>query len=567
MAGEIIIIAMNHEFTADQHLREKFRRALMRSHRHAPRIRGMDLVDMQRRVEDNLLKSQLTVDGQLLGLLDLINYCKNGRRVVDITPENATEHLSVAKTLTLNGIYLSHFLAQRNIPSRVIVNYFGEKGRLAELLRDNPLAVAISSTFVSFDDIEKIARFVKGHNQGVPVIVGGALIKKVMDKGYGLKAETLRWLEGFRGLIDLFIIESQGEVTLIKAIDALGNGGPLDEIENAAFYGGSNGLVFTRREPEEVDLDTGYIRWDRIDTAYMRTSLPVNTSRGCLYRCRFCTYRNFFKTVKYKSLEALRRELKSIPRNGSVRHIRFTDDNFTASDERLRQVCGMMIEEDLPFGWSSFARPDAITGDIAAWMSRSGCEFLEMGVESGNDGMLRRMGKGFGIDTVKRAIDHLKGHGIDVSGAFILGYPGETEETIQQTIDLINRSGLSYYRLNFFYYSGSMLLHRQRGKHGMTGLGWAWKHNTMDAARASSFYAHILSNVTGAVTDGLTSTWETYKVLRGEGYPRKTIYGLFSLSNELNRLRLRRGRGWNSHSKEANGILRRFEALMDEKAP
>jgi hypothetical protein len=162
-----------------------------------------------------------------------------------------------------------------------------------------------------------------------------------------------------------------------------------------------------------------------------------------------------------------------------VRHIRFTDDNFTASEERLRQVCGMMIEEDLPFGWSSFARPDAITGEIAALMNRSGCEFLEMGIESGNDGMLRRMGKGFGIDTAKKAIDHVKGHGIDASGAFILGYPGETEETIQQTIDLINQSGLSYYRLNFFYYSGSMLLHRQRGKHGMTGLGWAWKHNTI----------------------------------------------------------------------------------------
>jgi hypothetical protein len=246
MAGEVIIIAMNHEFTADQHLREKFQRALMRSQRHAPRIRGMDLVDMQRRVEANLLKSQLTVDGQLLGLLDLINYCKNGRRVVDITPENSAEYLSVAKTLTLNGIYLSHFLAQRHIPSRVIVNYFGEKGRLAELLQDNPLAVAISSTFVSFDDIEKIARFVKEHNQGVPVIVGGALIKKVMDKGYGLKGETLRWLEGFRGLIDLFIIESQGEVTLMKVIDALGNGRPIDEIENVAYYDGSNGLVFTR---------------------------------------------------------------------------------------------------------------------------------------------------------------------------------------------------------------------------------------------------------------------------------------------------------------------------------
>jgi p-methyltransferase len=567
MAGEVIIIAMNQEFTADQHIREKFRRALRRSQRHAPRIEGMDLVDMQTRVEANLLGSQLTIDGHLLGLLDLINYCKNGRSVGQIIPENATEYLSLANTLTLNGIYLSHFLAKRDIASRVIINYFTEKGRLAQLLKGDPLAVAVSSSFVSFDDIAKIARFVKGHNGGIPIIVGGALIKKVLDKGYGLKKQTLKWLEGFRGLVDLFIIESEGELTLIKAINAFKNGGSFKEIENAAFYDGSEGLVFTERRPEDIDLDHEYIQWDRIDTGYMRRSLPINTSRGCLYRCRFCTYRNFFKGVKYKSLEALRSELKSIPQDGSVRHIRFTDDNFTASAERLRQVCQMMIEEDFPFSWSSFARPDAITGETAALMSQSGCDFLEMGIESGNDGMLRRMGKGFGIDVVKRAIDHLKGHGIDVSGAFILGYPGESQDTIQQTIDFMNQSGLSYYRLNFFYYSGSMLLYREREKHGMTGLGWAWKHNTMDAAEASARYAHILSNVTGAVTDGLTSTWETYKLLRGEGYPRKTIYELFSLNNELNRLRLRRGHDWDPHSREADDILKRFEALISTISP
>ncbi len=567
MAGEVIIIAMNQEFTTDQHIREKFRRAFRRSQRHAPRIEGIDLVDMQRRVEGNLLGSQLTIDGHLLGLLDLINYVKSGRSVIPITPENATKYLSLANTLTLNGIYLSHFLAKKKVASRVIVNYFAERGRLVELLEDNPLAVAISSTFVSFDDIANIARFVKAHNPEIPVTVGGALIKKVMDKGAGLKEETLRWLNGFRGLIDLFIIESEGELTLIKTIDALKRERPTDEIENTAFYAGSNGLVFTQRKRENIDLDREYIRWNRIDPAYMRKTLPINTSRGCLYRCRFCTYRNFFKGVKYKSLDALRRELKSIPRDGSVRHIRFTDDNFTASPERLREVCQMMIDEDFPFGWSSFARPDAITTEIAALMSRSGCEFLEMGIESGNDGMLRRMGKGFGIDEVKRAVDHLNTHGIAVSGGFILGYPGETEETLQQTIDFINQSALSYYRLNFFYYSGGMLLYREREKHGITGLGWAWKHKTVDAAEASAFYAPFLTNVTQAVTDGLSSTWETYKVLRGEGFPRETIYELFTLSNQLNRLRLQRGHRWDPHSEEAEAILKRIEALTDTKAP
>lgn len=382
MGGGVIVISMSQEFTLDQHIRERFHNALMRAERHAPRIKGIDLVDMENLVETNLLESQLTIDDHLLGLLDLINYCKNGRSLVHITPENRGRHLSLANILTLNGIYLSNFLAKRNIDSSVILNYYAEKGKLSMLLKDNPLAVAISTTFISFDYVKEIARFVKDHNVEIPVIVGGTLIKKVMEKGYGLKRETLNWLKGFRGLIDLFIIESQGELTLVKVIDALKRGRSITEIENTAFYDGTNGLVFNERVAEDIDLDRGYIQWNRVDHSYMRKTLPISTSRGCIYRCRFCTQRNFFKGVKHKSLETLRRELKSIPQDGSVRHIRFTDDNFTASQEKLRETCHMMIEEEFPFGWSSFARPDAITDEMASLMSRAKCEFLEMGIES-----------------------------------------------------------------------------------------------------------------------------------------------------------------------------------------
>lgn len=88
----------------------------------------------------------------------------------------------------------------------------------------------------------------------------------------------------------------------------------------------------------------------------------------------------------------------------------------------------------------------------------------------------------------------------------------------------------------------------------------------MDAAEASAFYAPFLTNVTQAVTDGLSSTWETYKVLRGEGFPRETIYELFTLSNQLNRLRLQRGHGWDPHSRGADAILKGIEALTDTEA-
>jgi hypothetical protein len=117
MGGEVIAISTSQEFTLDKHIREKFHNALMRAGRHAPRIKGIDLDDIENRVEANLLESQLIIDGHLLGLLDPINYCKNDRSLLHITPENVGRYLSLANTLTLNGIYFSHFLAKRNIDS------------------------------------------------------------------------------------------------------------------------------------------------------------------------------------------------------------------------------------------------------------------------------------------------------------------------------------------------------------------------------------------------------------------------------------------------------------------
>ena len=557
----VIILAMNQELTTDAHLRRKFRTAMGRSRRQASRYDSVDLVDMERQVEENLLATQLQMDGEYLGLLDVINRAKNGRHHVDVTPDNVKDHLSLANTVTLNGIFLYSYLKKRGFSSRIVQNWAAEKALFEELLEANPLAVVVSSTYLSMETIKEVGTWVKKRNSAVPIIAGGPLVNKVLQEGTGLASTTKKWLQGFREAVDYFVIESQGEKTLVRLLEKLSRGESIDTVENLAVSK-PEGWRFTPRMEEPVDMDDGAVAWDEIPAEYLRPTIPVNTSRGCVYTCRFCTYRKLVKGIHYKSLECLREEFECLARIPTVSHVRFTDDNLTASGKRLMEICRMLIDMGVPFTWTSFARPDAITAEKAELMSRAGCVLVEMGLESGSQKILRNMDKRIGVDQARRAIEILNQAGIAPSGAFIVGFPGETEETLWETVKLINETGLPYYRLNFFAFSKGMSLYDEKDKYGLSGLGFAWKHDTLDSAQASVYFGQMIGQITHAVSDGLSSTWETFKLLSGQGLKPSKIFRLFQATNELNRKRMADGENGPDWWKKHQDWWIKFESLL-----
>ncbi|MBF0525904.1 MAG: radical SAM protein [Deltaproteobacteria bacterium] len=558
----VVIVAMNQEPCADLFLREQFTRGLARAKRQADRYPDFDLAKQQATVGRNLLHVQFQMDGHYMGLLDLINYIRNGNQPVTITAENADRFLTLGRTMTVNGVFLLNYLARYGFPARLIQNYVLEKAGLDAALADNPLAVAISSTFASMDEIKSMAGHIKAVNPGVKVVVGGSLVKKVMDKGAGLKPQTLDYLGKFWPDVDVFIVESQGERTLVKVIDALKHDRDLAEVPNLALFDHRGQITFTPREAEPIDMDQGVILWDQLPLAHLPASLPVNTSRGCMYNCRFCTYRQLIPGVNYKSLEALGEELKSIKRLGFVRHVRFTDDNFTANRARLFDVCRLIKELDAGFTWSTFARVDALTPETAGAMAEAGCEFLELGIESASNDILKYMHKHITVEQTYQALSLLNQVGIMASGAFIVGFPGETKETLRQTCELINSSGLTFYRLNFFTYTSGMLLHQERQEFDITGLGMAWRHKTMDAATASACYPELYQSITNSLTDGFSSTWETFKLLRGEGFSKAQIIKMFGLMNALNRTRLTDGEDSGRFRNHRDEVIASFQEFV-----
>ncbi len=173
----------------------------------------------------------------------------------------------------------------------------------------------------------------------------------------------------------------------------------------------------------------------------------VVTSRGCPGRCSFClkhvTYRD---AVRLRSPEHIVEELLLLRRLGA-RHVYMQADSFTVCRDQVADLCRLMIAEGVRLSWSCSARVDLVDERLLALMGQAGCQRITWAIESGNDVLLWRIGRGTRADEVPRAVAWASAAGIRSWGSFILGLPGETEETIQQTIAL--SKGLSLERVSF----------------------------------------------------------------------------------------------------------------------
>jgi radical SAM superfamily enzyme YgiQ (UPF0313 family) len=554
----VIFIAANQPLNNDASVRQNMAVAEKRAERQANRFPNLDLAGMQRALHTNLAQLYLSLDGRYVDLLDLMNFVKNGHRAPELTTGNVSQHYSLANTVTLNGIYMYQYLRENTYHPLIIQNY--ATTNLKEILLDRPLAICISSNFVLMNDIQAMASTVKQYAPEVPVIAGGMLIKKVLDHGDQLPADALRFLSTFNNKVDVFIVEAHGEQTLLKVLRALQQGSDLSSIPNLALFDETGNIVFTPRLREEMAHDATAIAWNAIPKHYLRGSLPVNSSRGCFYRCKFCTYHWYFPQVHYKSLEVLSYELRLIQELGFVRHVRFTDDNFTANRSRLESILDMMIKEEFDFTWSCFARSGALQPGLVKLMKTAGCEFVDMGLESGSQAILDNMDKRVKREQAFSAIQMLNEEGICSRGSFIVGYPGETRDTFDETVHFINESGLPYYQPYLFYYSKKSPVHEDRAAFGLQGLGLAWKHKTMDAVEASLLMSQMVQRIPKSFTDGVNYIEEIYKLLRGEGYSVDCIHDLFETKREL---QLAVDGFKTSSVPAAKGILERIGTLVN----
>jgi p-methyltransferase len=380
----------------------------------------------------------------------------------------------------LAAAYLTHYLRRRDLEADYVNLFQRETQRLEALLAADPLCVAITTTFYVLNQpVSEIVRFIRAHNRRTKIVVGGPLIANHHRRYEG--AELQLALEDIGA--DFYVIESQGEHTLARIVRALREGGGLATVPNLAWI--ENGsLRRTATEPENNSLDEDYVDWRRLSDASLGPTLQSRTAKSCAFSCAFCAYPIRAGRLTLAHLDTIEKELDSMRALGGVRNVVFIDDTFNVPLKRFKEICRLMIEKDYGFSWFSYFRCSNADGEAVELMARSGCRGVFLGVESGSPSVLRKMNKAATVEQYERGIRMLQQHGILTFGSFIFGFPGETTETVQETIDFIRRTVMDYYRIQLWYCEAGTPVYDRREELGITGQGFRWHHATMSSSEA-----------------------------------------------------------------------------------
>jgi radical SAM superfamily enzyme YgiQ (UPF0313 family) len=162
-------------------------------------------------------------------------------------------------------------------------------------------------------------------------------------------------------------------------------------------------------------------------------AVSMLATRGCVGRCTFC-YRIFGPTLRCRSGRALAEEAQFLQQRYGIREVCFYDDTFTAVKKEIREFCRSLGELKVDLTWSCFSRIDAVDEDTLRAMKQAGCHQIMYGFESASPEILRNVGKRVDLDQAAETVRITRKVGIDIRAAFMLGNPGETEQTLEQTL-------------------------------------------------------------------------------------------------------------------------------------
>jgi len=396
----------------------------------------------------------------------------------------------------LAAAYLTNFLNRRGLRTRYVNLFQDEKDRLAAMLADDPLCVAITTTFYVLNlPVLEMVEFIRAHNPGVKIVVGGPLVANHVRNYHGEELEAaLRDLGA-----DVYVVESQGELTLARIVACLRDGGDLSRIPNL-FYADGGRFRATGEESEANSLDEEFVDWRQLaGDGRLGPTLQTRTARSCAFKCAFCNYPTRAGALTLASLETLAREFASMRELDQVRNVVFIDDTFNVPLPRFKDICRLMIREGYGFNWFSYFRCSNSDQEAIDLMAESGCKGVFLGIESGAAQILKNMNKAAQEQQYRRGIAMLKKAGILSFGSFITGFPGETEETVQETMGFIRETGVDYYRSQLWYCEAGTPIVLQRDKYGIAGDGFVWSHASMESLEAMDAIERMFLAIEGSV--------------------------------------------------------------------
>ena len=327
-----------------------------------------------------------------------------------------------------------------------------------------PDVVAISALFSNFlDSAHNIARLAKKVNKNIKVILGGNHISNaIIDYSFSLIDKNSNLPDEIEDLKDEnidFAIKGEGEMPMVKLVEAIINDGDIGKVPGLVKKIGQK-KYFINSKSEKHDLNLlprparhlvnmeGYFKIGAFQSAKARSNrvLSVQCSRGCPEKCNFCTTPQMWgANIRWRSTEHIMNEINNDVKEYKIGEIQFLDDTLTVHKKHLYSLCTELEKLGLPWCTPNGTKVNYHLKDqldMYKKMSESGCYQITLACESGVQRVLDNLiNKRLKLETVYPAIEKAKKAGMLAHTFWVLGFPGETYEEMQKTINFATNSG------------------------------------------------------------------------------------------------------------------------------
>jgi len=312
----------------------------------------------------------------------------------------------------------------------------------------NPDIVGIACGYtVHEEDSMIVAKLIKKINKNILVVFGGAHTSA--NPSLVLKNPN----------VDIAVI-GEGEITFSEIVKNLGDKKKLEKVKGIAYLDKNKKIKINPFSEYVKNLDDlpfparhllpmeKYLKHPQNAIANMRSpTTEIISSRGCPFNCIFCSIHTVWgKKWRARSAKNVVDEIEELHKKYSIKEFRFFDDNLTWDKKRMIELCKEIIKRKLDIRWDT---PNGVAiatlnEEVLAKMKKSGYYKIVMGIESGSEKTLRFMRKPVSLEHARKIIGICNKLGIWTWSTFVIGFPNETREEIQKTIDFAKKAGLNF---------------------------------------------------------------------------------------------------------------------------
>lgn len=413
----------------------------------------------------------------------------------------------------LGLLYISAYLQTHGIANEVFDTTFASYQEWKSfLITNSPKVIGLYSNLMTKIRIVQMIKWIRNNLPPAKIVIGGP------DTTYNIH----RYLQSGAH----FVVLGEGEITMFELGKALlkREQQDLQDIEGIAWLDANGTLCKSPARPKIKDLDTlpdpnreGIdlnLYLDSWRRHHGHASISVSTQRGCPYTCKWCSTAVYGQSYRRRSGKSVVNELKSLVATYQVNRFWFVDDVFSISHKWLDTFEEHLQRQCLSIEFECITRADRLNEDVIQQLKRMGCFRIWIGAESGSQKVIDLMDRRVNVQHVSEMIQSTKAQGVEAGTFIMLGYPGETENDILQTVEYLRKSNPNHFTITIAYPINGTAMHREVVMEEMPQAQWEKKTDreiSFDRAYPRKYYDHAVRYVVHAVACRKYPPWVHYR--------------------------------------------------------